>query len=280
MGYRSRSVKRSYGALAFVCLSFFFILHNRPLGYPSQHRSKNKRLYDRDFLYKTIHFAGEIVVDAVFLCVNLFSVDSAKIITAFTPFYLITRRTDESIQNHFYDPTCHKNCHQLPKACYNIARHGIAVPMVGLSSLAIFSSDPDLALTARMLAIGLPLVQSGKDVIKTLEFKCCLRPWHQDFSKERRSTGGFPSGHIANVSYMASLFGIRHGPAWAVPLTAFGLFVAANFLVCNRHYLSQLVAGAGLGLIFAVAASKVVDTKLERWSLESVYNGFKIGYSF
>ena len=72
---------------------------------------------------------------------------------------------------------------------------------------------------------------------------------------------------MANVVYMATLFGMRHGPAWGIPLGLFASFVFADFLNCNRHYLSQLVAGAGLGVIFAVAASKVVDKKLaERYS--------------
>lgn len=209
-----------------------------------------------------LEFLGEIFCDAGSLLKNIFSVDSAKIITSFTPLYILSRMHDEKIQTNFYDASCHKNINQLHRHCHSVAHYGIGVPMVALSSLAIFACDEDLRLTARMFAIGLPFVQSGKDIIKKLRFKSCLRPWHEHFDRHHRSSGGFPSGHMANVTFMATLFGMRHGPAWGIPLGLFAGFVFADFLNCNRHYLSQLVAGAGLGVIFAVAASKVVDKKL------------------
>jgi hypothetical protein len=242
-------------------------------------------LKNKGYIYQGFHWIGEVIFDAIRLNANLFSVDSAKIITAVIPFYLITRMVDEPVQNNFYDPCCHKNVNQLPKACSALARHGVAVPMIVLSSMALFAKDPDLRLTGRMVAIGLPFVQSGKDIIKNLDFKCCLRPWHEDFSRKKRSCGGFPSGHLATMTYMTALFGMRHGPAWGIPLGVFGTFVAVNFLACNRHYLSQLVAGVGLGLLFAVAASKVVDTKLaEQWSFEPAIDqdsvGLRVAYCF
>lgn len=217
---------------------------------------------------KMVYYFGELVVDAVRLNINLFSVDSAKIITSFTPFYLSARWIDERIQSNFYDPSCHKNVNQLPDKCHQTAQHGVAVPMIGLSGLALYGWTEDLRQTGRMIAIGLPFVHSGKDVIKKLRFKCCLRPWHQDFSSKKRSSGGFPSGHMANVSYMTTLMWMRHGPKWGIPLSLFSSLVFADFLNCNRHYLSQLIAGVGLGVLFAFAANKVVERKLsERVSL-------------
>ncbi len=205
---------------------------------------------------------GEIFCDAGSLLKNLFSVSSAKVITSFIPLYVLSRVHDEKIQANFYDPSNHKNINQFPKHCHSIAHYGIGFPIVALSSLAFFANDEDLRLTGRMFAIGLPFVHSGKDIIKKLRFKSCLRPWHENFDRHHRSSGGFPSGHMANVMFMASLFGMRHGPAWGVSLGLFAGFVFVDFVNCNRHYFSQLVAGAGLGLIFALAASKVVDKKL------------------
>lgn len=220
---------------------------------------------------------GEIFCDAGSLLKNLFSVSSAKVLTGFTPLYILSRMHDEKIQANFYDPASHKNINQLSKHCHSIAHYGIGVPMVALSSLALFANDEDLRLTGRMFAIGLPFVQSGKDIIKKLRFKSCLRPWHENFDRTYRSSGGFPSGHMANVMFMASLFGTRHGPVWGVPLGLFAGFVFADFVNCNRHYLSQLVAGAGLGLIFAFAASKVVDKKLsERCSFSCNIDSYGI----
>ena len=240
------------------------LLHCTPHAFPYGKAKNNSaaEYNDKGYAYKFFYLLGDIVIDGLHLCQNLFSVQSAELLAWTMPFYLATRIIDERIQHPFYNPYKHKNIHQLPRWCHSFAKHSIGIPMVGLSSLALFAQDKDLALTGRMTAIGLPLVQSGKDIIKNLECDSCLRPWHEDFEAHKRSYGGFPSGHTASISYMATLFGLRHGPAWAVPLTALGLFIATDFLTSNRHYLSQIVAGAGLGIIFAYAASAVIDVKL------------------
>lgn len=245
-----------------------------------------KGVKKKRFMHRTSHFLGEIIVDALMLNLNLFSIDSIKIVTGVTPFYLASRMVDERIQDNFHDHTHHKNIRQLPKKCHDIAHYGIGVPMVVLSSLAFWGWNEDLRMTARLFAIGLPFVQSGKDIIKKLRFKSCLRPWHEDFGKDKRSAGGFPSGHMTNVVYMTTLFGMRHGPAWGIPLGLFSSFVFADFLNCNRHYLSQLVAGAGLGVIFAFAANKVINQKLEaQFSFDCIPDNtggtsFKVSYRF
>jgi hypothetical protein len=209
-------------------------------------------------------FLGEVVMDALLLHRYLFSVDTAKILTGFTPFYLISRSIDDDIQSRFYDEKYHKNINQFHQKCHQVARFGVGVPMGVFSSLAIIAPDKDIRMTARMFAIGLPFVHSGKDIIKSIDAKACLRPWHEDFSKEKRSSGGFPSGHMANITYAATLFGLRHGIKWAAPLSLFAVFVAADFINCNRHYLSQIIAGAGLGVLYAVAATKVIEKRIQK----------------
>jgi len=206
---------------------------------------------------------GSLVQDALELNYNLLSLDSVKIITGITAPYLLLRMADDRMQSTFYDPATHTNICQLPQSCHKVAKYGVGIPMVALSSLALFAHDPDLRLTGRMLAIGLPFVQSGKDIIKKLRFNCCLRPWHQDFSNKERSSGGFPSGHMANAVYMTTLFGMRHGFWWGMPLGMLSTFVFADFFNCNRHYPSQLVAGVGLGMLFAFAADKVISKRLQ-----------------
>lgn len=207
-------------------------------------------------------FLGNIVADALLLQRYLFTVESAKIVTGFVPFFLIARQLDEDIQCRFYDGMCHKNINQFPKSCHNLAKHCVGIPMVLLSSLMLWAPWADVRQTARMYAIGLPFVHSGKDVIKKVRSKCCLRPWHEDFSCKKRSSGGFPSGHMANVTYAATLFGLRHGIKWALPLSFFAAFVFADFVNCNRHYVSQIIAGAGLGVLYAVAANAVIERHL------------------
>lgn len=208
---------------------------------------------------KMSFFLGNAVMDALWLHRYIFSSTSACIATGFLPFYLTARTIDEDVQSRFYDSLRHKNVEQLPSTCHKIAKSGIAIPMIGLSSLMFFAHDEDLRTTARVYAIGLPFVHSGKDAIKAIKTKACLRPWHESFSCEKRSSGGFPSGHMANVAYTATLFGMRHGLKFGVPLGLFSAFVLVDFVNCNRHYISQLIAGAGLGMVYAFAANKVVE---------------------
>ncbi|MGE0207063.1 MAG: phosphatase PAP2 family protein [Candidatus Babeliales bacterium] len=240
----------------------------------------------RSCLNKFGFIVGDIVQDALKLNWYLFSVTSAKVITGFIPPYLLTRQFDERIQCHFYDEACHKNVNQFPKACHTIAKNGVGIPMVLLSSLVVFAPDEDLRQTARMFIIGLPFVHSGKDIIKKMRSKCCLRPWNENFSCTKRSSGGFPSGHMANVTYAATLFGIRHGLEWAIPLSCLAAFVFADFVNCNRHYVSQLIAGAGLGVLYALAADQVIKRKFSEHCSCSVgrdeqgHSTIKVAYKF
>lgn len=231
-------------------------------------------------------FLGQIVIDALDLHYNLFSRNTAKVLTGFVPFYLLTRLLDEDIQCHFYDSKTHKNINQFHNHCHTAAKVSIGIPMVFLSSLALWGWDEDIRYTGRMTAIGLPFVQSGKDIIKHARARACLRPWHENFSSKERSSGGFPSGHMANVTFLATLWGLRHGPRWAVPLSLLAGFVFADFINQNRHYLSQMVAGAAFGVIYGVAASNVVENRLcGNFSFSVNLNNYnkpccEIGYSF
>lgn len=235
---------------------------------------------------KVGNFFRDIVKDAIRLHVNLFSVDSAKVVAGVTPFYISTRFIDEKIQCNFYDPACHKNVCQFPNAAHTMAKCSVAVPMIVLSTAYLWGWNEDIRYTGWMTAVALPFVQSGKDIIKKARTKACLRPWNEHFSKHERSSGGFPSGHMANVAFLTTLWGMRHGPKWAVPIALVGTFVAADFVNCNRHYVSQLVAGIGLGVIYGFAASKVVDCKLqEHWSVNVCADKqgepcLQIGYKF
>lgn len=47
----------------------------------------------------------------------------------------------------------------------------------------------------------------------------------------------------------------------------FGGAVSIELVNCNRHYLSQVVSGAALGLIFAFAAHKTLNDTTQTWYL-------------
>jgi membrane-associated phospholipid phosphatase len=67
---------------------------------------------------------------------------------------------------------------------------------------------------------------------------------------------------MAQAAYIATLYGMRFGHKYAIPLSFFAASVGIVFLNCNRHYFSQLVAGVGLGVMYGIAANKVIDSKL------------------
>ncbi len=210
------------------------------------------------------NYIGYYIRDTFYLHKNLFTWNSFKIITATFPLFIGSRMIDEKLQNKFYDASWHKNINQLPKWCQEIAKWSVGVPMFLLGSQAFFNRDKEFRTTSQVFLVGLPFVIFGKDLIKKFRFEACLRPWHEKFSCEERSSGGFPSGHVAEATYAALLYGLRYGPKYGVPLGALTAFVGVTFLSCNRHYLSQLVAGAGFGAMYALAAHKLIDSKLNK----------------
>jgi len=218
---------------------------------------------------KPVSLLASILRDVFEINMNLASFDFFRIAGAVFPAYVALRMHDEKIHNHFYDADHHKNKNQCVFLNHYIAQEAIAIPIIALASLSVFSHDEDLRATSRVFAIGMPFVLLAKDIIKQLRFKAAYRPYSEHFEKKGKHVcGGFPSGHMAEMSYMTVLYSMRHGVKFAVPLTALSIYVGATFVACNRHYASQIAAGTALGALYAVAASHVIDEKLERRRLK------------
>lgn len=210
------------------------------------------------------NFVGHIGKNIFDTHKNLFSWDSFKIITLTFPFFVGSRMIDEKLQGCFYDQKYHKNTNQIPEWCHEVARWSIGVPIALLGMQSFLSRDEEFRTTSQVFIIGVPFVFLGKKLIKKFKFDACLRPWNGKFDKSERSYGGLPSGHVAEATYTAVLYGMRFGYQFAVPLGAVTAFVGTTFLACNRHYFSQLVAGAGFGAMYALAANKVIDSRLQK----------------
>lgn len=236
-----------------------FFLDLPSLGHAS--KSHKERFSGRSCI--TTFFAG-ILEDIVDLHYNLISLDSFSIIAGTVPFFIATRMVDEPLQSCFHLRNWHKNVHQLPEWCHDTARYVIGIPALFFGLQGLLDKRYEKRVTGQLLSVGLPFVVFGKDLLKHLRFHCGLRPWHEKFSPEKRSGGGFPSGHVAEATFVAVLYGMRFGGYYAIPLGVGAAFVAGTFLNCNRHYLSQIVAGASLGTLYAVAANKVVECRLQK----------------
>lgn len=234
-------------------------LLNVPQEYVTRSGKRQKKSYSGQAVGNVITGAFKDIFN---LHKNLFTWDTFKIVASTFPLFIGARMIDERLHGCFYDSSCHKNKNQMPGWCHDVAKVSIGVPIVLLGLDAFFSKIPERQWTSQILLVGMPFVIWTKKLIKQAQFDGCQRPWNEYFDCESRSYGGFPSGHTAQATYMAVLFGMRYGPRMAVPLGALTAFIGVTFVSCNRHYLSQVIGGAAFGAIYGLAASKVVDMKL------------------
>ena len=214
---------------------------------------------------KPAHAVVTVLRDAGNTIKHLFDWDSYKIIVGTFPFFAIGSMVDDSVHSCFYKRWCHKNRNQWPPVLHGLAQYGFIFPAFLGFSCMLASNDVDLQYTSQIFLFDIPLVMISSDLIKRTEFNHgFLRPWCERFSSEKRAYGGFPSGHVALMSYAAFSYGLRFGPKWGIPLGAFAAFIGISFINCNRHYTSQVIAGGALGALWGFAVSKAVDDKLAR----------------
>ncbi len=62
-------------------------------------------------------------------------------------------------------------------------------------------------------------------------------------------TNSFPSGHTSNAFAWATVASHHYGPRVGIPAYALASFIGASRIERNKHHLSDVVAGATLGLI-------------------------------
>ena len=204
------------------------------------------------------------IKDIAILHKNLISLSSLKIIACVAPIYAFTRALDDDIHHCFYDHEHHKNVYQFHNHCHWLSSRGLAIPILLCGGFTLLSPNVESRTTGFIFLLGMPFVIFGKDLLKRWEAPHCLRPRNEHFSRHHRAHGGFPSGHMAEAMYMTVLFGMRYGKKAWIPLGAYSAFMLATFVNCNRHYVSQMVAGAALGAMYAVAANKLINAKLMR----------------
>lgn len=217
--------------------------------------------------HRVTHILGEFAGDVVKINLGLFAWDSLKVFVITAPFFAGARMIDEKLHNCFFDHKNKKNINEPAQWCKEVARLSIGIPIALLGTQAFFSREPNMQTTSQVFLTGMPFVLLAKDIFKEqLNFDLCKRPFHQTFAKEQRKFGGFPSGHLAEATYTAVLYGMRFGINYALPLGSVAVFVTIVFLSSNRHYLSQMIAGAGFGAMYALSANRLVESKLAKKS--------------
>lgn len=226
-----------------------------PLNQDSLVRSRVKSRCFQD----TKDVIAETLQTIITLHTNLISWDTFRLVVTVFPFFILSRMHDKGLHSCFYHHKHHKNKDQMPHFFFELSEVGIGVPIILLGSYALYGRTAETRKVGRTFLTAMPFVIFGKDILKMLDYDFCKRPWNEKFSRHHQAHGGFPSGHMAQAVYMASFFGMEYGPSHAIPLGIFAGIVGITFINCNRHYLSQIVAGAAWGGMFAISSHKIME---------------------
>lgn len=201
---------------------------------------------------------------------NLFSKETLLAGFLIAPIYGFAHEADKYIHRSIYDCCEHKNLFDI--GCCSkpfLEDIGMAIPILGISAGFMASKDPNNKVTGSLLLSGIISIGIVKETIKAATADCEIgcRPYCS-FFKKKRAHNGFPSGHAATATYMTLLLAFRKGIKWAFPVGVYSGIVMGLLIGCNYHYASQVVAGIGMGTIYALAANKVAKSRLkENWEI-------------
>lgn len=234
-------------------------------------------------------FLRNMYVDSCDIWKKIVSLDSMKVLTVVTPFYLIGRKADDKVHSKFYDASTHTNKHQPSKFLKTFLYDEVmAAPIIFSYCVGLLSEDPVTRRFSSIFGTGLLWAWTSKVFVKKI-FKtdANLRPGSAEFDQHQRTHGGNPSGHTTQATYLATMLWLYKGPKYGVPLSLYATAIAGMSVAINHHYFSQVIAGAGFGALFGIAAYSVFsDWKLpENLTISLDVNhqaqcGLKIAYNF
>lgn len=236
----------------------------------------------RRYLRKYFYDSGKIIK-------NLFDMRSMKVITGVYPFYIIGRWADPHLQAKFYDPVTQTNIHQAPRSVKILFEDVcMAIPFIYFSSQGFAHRNPVERRAAQLFVTGFLWAWGSKVLAKQFKHDGAIRPPHEDFDQSKPTHGGSPSGHSAMASFMATYWGMYKGKKYGIPLGLYTGLIMGIAVTGNYHYISQAIAGAGLGILFGVAANKSLGEILKeeiKVSFDFAQDrhgnpGFKISYDF
>ncbi|BCS53367.1 hypothetical protein GSbR_21070 [Geobacter sp. SVR] len=120
-----------------------------------------------------------------------------------------------------------------------------------------------VALTWKMLAIAAPLSFLVKSVLKYVFGRIPTRVWllpPHDYSfhwlAEGASQSGFPSGHMLVFTALIAIWWRSHPRCRAMCFLALSLLALA-LIATNYHFLSDVIAGAYIGLVVAALTFRI-----------------------
>ncbi len=109
-----------------------------------------------------------------------------------------------------------------------------------------FIKSEKLKVTAETLAEAFALSQA-----LTLSLKYSVKRTRPDGSDNT----SFPSGHVSGAFAIATVLESLHGPKYGIPAYAISTLIALSRMDANKHYLSDVLAGALIGTLSGYGTS-------------------------
>lgn len=211
---------------------------------------------------------------------NIFKLNTLNIFSALCPVYLISLGVDQDLNYIFYDKKNSKNIRQFTDFKYNYSNILDPSDILLTSSLILnFSSIffKDYRSVGCNSVLGLISMNLVKKSIKFIKWPNSLRPYNQNF---KRDYGGFPSGHLMTITYLSIISIEQFGFLKSLPYIISFSYISVDYIVKNRHYLSQLVAGVILGSVYGFSVNSSIKNSLDFNSDFNLNNNLKLSYSF
>lgn len=149
--------------------------------------------------------------------------------------------------------------------------HVMGLPLLGGSAalwgIGALSGSPDAETSGQMLTEGLVLTYGITGLLKLGAGR--ERP---DNSNHR----SFPSAHSSGSACVAVIMWDRYGPEAGLPLAALAAFTAISRVHMGKHYPSDVIAGASIGLAAGLA---VVEAWKDEASSDEIQPALGIRWS-
>jgi hypothetical protein len=118
------------------------------------------------------------------------------------------------------------------------------IPVISFSALDVFGVKTEHNLKEKLLITGISYLTMGI-MVNTVKYSTRIK------RPDSSSDNSFPSGHTATAFMGAELVRKEYGTVYGIGAYTIACSVAFLKLYNNRHWLNDVVAGAGMGILSA-----------------------------
>jgi len=166
---------------------------------------------------------------------------------------------DDAIANYFQDPSHWQGFDGVGR---RLGKSQVLGPAIGVSFLASRLTDNvKFQKVTYSLAQGFIINNAVTGGLKALELR--ERP-------DKANHYSFPSGHASNLFMWATVVSRYYGWKAGVPAYAFAAYVGTSRLKTQKHYLTDVVAGAAIGYLIGRTVTRADSESASRrvlWGL-------------